>query len=200
MNPINSQIADLQPVKATVSKVPATGSGQPIRIRRLTAADTKAQASALSDLLVDGVRGGASLGFVWPMADDAAPAFWRAIAAAVDANERVLLVAEDDAGRLLGAVQVVLAQPTNQAHRADIAKLLVHQEARRQGVGRALMAAAEQEATAQGKQLLVLDTETGSAAELLYQGSGWQQAGAIPGYAAKPQGGLAGTSIYYKAL
>ena len=180
--------------------VPANSAKPQARVRQLSAADTTAQLPALGDLLLDCVRGGASLGFMWPMADESALQFWRGIASAVQAGERALLVAEDDAGHLLGAVQLVLTQPANQAHRGDVAKLLVHHQARRLGVGRALMAAAEQLAAAHGKTLLVLDTETGSVAEQLYQRSGWQPAGSIPGYAAKPQGGLAGTSLYYKQL
>ncbi len=42
-------------------------------------------------------------------------------------------------GAIVGTVQVVLKQPENQQHRADVAKMLVHRRARRRGLGAALM-------------------------------------------------------------
>ena len=68
----------------------------------------------------------------------------------------------------MGTVQIVFATPPNQPHRADIAKLLVSQSARGQGVGARLMEYAEQVSLAAGKTLLVLDTATGGAGERLY--------------------------------
>ncbi|HYN81558.1 MAG TPA: GNAT family N-acetyltransferase, partial [Gemmatimonadaceae bacterium] len=71
-----------------------------------------------------------------------AEAFWHSTSANVARGERVVLVAED-AGAIVGTVEVILDQPENQPHRGDIAKMLVHRRVRRQGVGAALLAAAE---------------------------------------------------------
>jgi GNAT superfamily N-acetyltransferase len=111
-----------------------------------------------------------------------------------------VIVAEDGEGVMLGTVQVVLGQPENQPHRGDVAKMLVHQRARKQGVGAALLAAAEQSARESGKTLLVLDTVTGSDGYRLYARHGWQRVGEIPNYALWPDGGLCPTTVFYKAL
>ena len=99
------------------------------------------------------------------------------------AGERGLLVAEDAQG-LCGTVQLVLDQPENQPHRADLSTILVHRRARRQGLGAALVRAAEAMARDGGKTLLVLDAVTGGDAARLYERLGWARVGAIPGYAA----------------
>lgn len=123
-----------------------------IAIRRLQSVED-AEVEGLADLLIDCVDGGASASFMYPLAPPKALAFWRRVAAGVAAGERALLVAEDDAG-IVGTVQLVLDQPENQPHRADLAKLLVHRRARRQGLGEALMRAAEEMARDCGKTLL----------------------------------------------
>jgi GNAT superfamily N-acetyltransferase len=97
-------------------------------------------------------------------------------------------------------VQLVLAQPDNQPHRADLAKMLVHRRARRRGVAQRLLLAAEAVALQRGKRLLVLDTVTGGDAERLYARLGWQRVGEIPGYALWPQGGLCSTTYFYRML
>ena len=168
-----------------------------VRLRRLQW-PTEADIAALSELLIDAVDGGASVSFMQPLTREKAADFWRQVASAVGAGERLLLVAEDSAG-LLGTVQLVLAQPENQPHRADLAKMLVHRRARRQGVGAALMQAAEQQARLAGKTLLVLDTASAEA-ERLYQRHGWVRVGVVPGYALWPQGGACDTVYYYKPL
>jgi GNAT superfamily N-acetyltransferase len=158
-----------------------------------------AELQALAEVLIDCVAGGASVGFMHPLAPERARAFWHGVAEGVARGERALLVAEDGAG-LCGTVQLVLAQPENQPHRADVSKMLVHRRARRGGVGEALLRAAEAEARAAGKTLLVLDTIAGGDAERLYRRLGWQSSGLIPDYALLPQGGLAATHVFYKRL
>src|SRR5262245_51404998 len=116
-----------------------------IRIRRLqTIGDREIQ--GLSEVLIDCVEGGASVSFMLPMTRAKAEAFWRTAGAGVARGERVVLVAEDAAGSIVGTVQVILAQPENQPHRGDLAKMLVHRRARRQGIGAALLVAAERRA------------------------------------------------------
>ena len=79
-----------------------------------------------------------------------------------------------------GTVQLVLKQPDNQPHRADLAKMLVHRRARRRGLGGALMQAAEAAARESGKTLLVLDAVTNGDAARLYERLGWERAGEFP--------------------
>jgi GNAT superfamily N-acetyltransferase len=168
-------------------------------LRELAALDD-AQLEGLAQLLIDCVEGGASVSFMHPLAPQRARAFWHDVAAGVARGERALLVAEDDAGAIVGSVQLVLAQPENQPHRADVAKMLVHRRARRRGLGAALMRAAEQRAQRAGKTLLVLDTVTGADGERLYARLGWQRCGVIPGYALWPDGGLCATTVMFKPL
>ena len=165
---------------------------------RLHALDD-AQLDGLADVLIDCVEGGASVSFMHPLTHDRALAFWRRVAQDVAAGQRALLVAEDAQG-LCGTVQLVLDQPENQPHRADLCKMLVHRRARRRGLGAALMRAAEATARECGKTLLVLDAVTGDDAARLYERLGWVRVGDIPGYALLPRGGPCSTTYYYRDL
>jgi GNAT superfamily N-acetyltransferase len=157
------------------------------------------ETNELSDVLIDCVEGGASVSFMLPIARGTAIAFWQGVAQGVARGERILVIAEDAAGSIVGTVQVIFAQAENQPHRADVAKMLVHRRARRHGVGAALLAAAESAALNAGKTLLVLDTASGDA-ERLYARLGWQRCGVIPDYALLPGGGLCDTTVFYRAL
>ena len=165
--------------------------------RRLHAVDD-AQIDDLAGVLIDCVEGGASVSFMHPLSRDRAVTFWRRVAEGVVAGERALLVAEDARG-VCGTVQLVLDQPENQPHRAELSKMLVHRRARRQGLGAALLRAAEATARECGKTLLVLDTASDDA-ERLYERMGWTRVGVIPGYALLPQGGLCRTTVFYRNL
>ncbi|SEI62289.1 GNAT family N-acetyltransferase [Paraburkholderia diazotrophica] len=173
---------------------------QAIRVRRVAAHEAARCVDDLADVLIDCVDGGASVSFMQPLARDKAVAFWRMIAGGVERGERALLIAEDGDGRIVGTVQLVLAQPDNQPHRADVAKMLVHRRARRRGVAQQLMAAADAVARDERKTVLVLDTVTGGDAERLYARAGWQRVGDVPKYALMPDGSLCGTTFYYKHL
>jgi GNAT superfamily N-acetyltransferase len=169
-----------------------------IRIRHLeTMAEREVQ--GLSDVLIDCVEGGASVSFMLPMTRAKAETFWRNAATSVARGERLVFAAEDEAGAIVGTAQIILAQPENQPHRGDLAKMLVHRRARRRGVGAALLAAAEDGARRSGKTLLVLDTASDDA-ERLYARQGWQRCGVIPDYALWPEGGFCPTTIYFKFL
>lgn len=167
-------------------------------IRRLAAVD-ETQVDELASVLIDCVEGGASVSFMSPLTRERAVAFWRHVARGVAAGHRAVVVAEDAAG-ICGTVQLVFDLPENQPHRADLAKMLVHRRARRQGLGAALVRAAEATARDCGKSLLVLDTVTGSDAERLYARLGWQRVGEIPRYALWPQGGFCSTTVFYRDL
>ncbi|MBM6594344.1 GNAT family N-acetyltransferase [Microvirga pudoricolor] len=176
-------------------------TGSTIRVAALTSQEAMSAIGALSAVLMDCVEGGASVSFMTPLTRERAEAFWRGVADGVERGGRLLLAAQDEAdGSIVGTVQVVFAEPENQPHRADIAKMLVHRRARRRGVGAMLMRAAEQAAGAAGKSLLVLDTVTGGDAERLYARLGWTRLGVIPDYALWPQGGLCDTTVFYKRV
>jgi ribosomal protein S18 acetylase RimI-like enzyme len=155
--------------------------------------------AALCEMLVEVVANGGSVSFMHPLALEAADAFWERSLAAAARGERVVLGAFDGE-RMVGTVTLLLDFPPNQPHRAEIAKLMTRVADRRRGVARALMQAAEREAVARARTLLVLDTAVDGGASTLYQGLGFTLAGVIPDYAFKPHGGLTGTLIYWKRL
>lgn len=169
-----------------------------IRIRSLEKIEAR-DLEGLCDVLVDCVEGGASVSFMYPMTRDKARAHWSSTAASLARGERLVLVAENAAGDIVGTTQVIFAQPENQPHRGDVAKMLVHRKARRQGVGEALLMAAERAALAAGKTVLVLDTASDEA-ERLYARRGWVPLGRIPNYALFPDGRPCATTVFYKLL
>jgi ribosomal protein S18 acetylase RimI-like enzyme len=157
------------------------------------------QLDGLAAVLVDCVAGGASVSYMAPFSHEDARGVFEAFAAEVEQGRRLLLAAFAS-GEVVGTVQVILAVPPNQPHRAEIAKLLVHRSARRRGIAERLMERAEAEARAEGKTLLVLDTVTGDAAERLYERLGWTRVGVIPGYALYPDGRPCDTTVFWKSL
>jgi GNAT superfamily N-acetyltransferase len=175
-----------------------------ITVRRIGADEAREHAAtlaqALADVLIDCVEGGASVSFMLPLAREQALDFWRGVLQATARKERALLVAETAASRIIGTVQLITALPDNQPHRADVAKMLVHRDARRRGVAAQLLAAVDQAAREEGKTVLVLDTVTGGDAERLYQRAGWQTVGTVPNYALMPDGAYCGTTFFHKQL
>jgi GNAT superfamily N-acetyltransferase len=167
------------------------------RVRRLYSL-SDADIEGLAAVLADCVEGGASVGFMQPFSLAQAAAWWRGLAADVESGRRALFVAEDEQG-MIGTVQLMLAQPDNQPHRADLCKMLVMRRARKRGIGGVLMDAAERSARVAGKTLLVLDTASQDA-ERLYARMGWTKLGVIPGYALLPEGGLCDTTYFYREL
>jgi GNAT superfamily N-acetyltransferase len=160
-----------------------------------------ADLEGLADVLHATVHAGGSVSFVLPFPIESALAFWRdRVLPAVRAGTRRVLVARIGS-RIVGTVQIDLGTPPNQPHRAEVLKMLVHPDARRQGIARALMLAIEEVARDAGRTLLTLDTVTGGPAETLYRSLGYVTVGVIPGYALPPQGtDLEPTTIMYKML
>jgi acetyltransferase len=169
-------------------------------IDALTAEAARAAIPHLSRLLEDAVESGASIGFLPPLGPTEAADYWAGVAAAVAEGTRVLLVAHDAGGDLVGSAQLALETRPNGRHRAEVMKVMVHRNSRRQGLGRALMLAAEAEARRRGRTTLFLDTRLGDAAEGLYRATGWTFAGSIPRYARSADGALDANAIYYKLL
>jgi GNAT superfamily N-acetyltransferase len=174
-------------------------TAEQIEIRRLAPAELREHLDGLAAVLVDCVEGGASVSYMAPFTHADAGAAFAGFAADVERGRRLLLAAFEG-GEVVGTVQVVYAWPPNQPHRADIAKLLVRRSARGRGIAQQLMARAEQEALAEGKTLLVLDTVTGDPAERLYEKLGWNRVGVIPNYALYPDGRPCATTVFWKAL
>ncbi len=172
-----------------------------VTIRRLARHEVHDHVEAMAEVLIDCVEGGASVSFMKPLSRERAQAFWRKVADEAARGERVVLVAVDeDVGRIVGTVQLILGLPENQPHRADVAKMLVHRSARRRGIAEQLMRALEQTALEEGRDLLVLDTVTGGDAERLYARLGWQRVGEVPRYALMPDGGFCSTTFFFKSL
>ncbi|GAA4848602.1 GNAT family N-acetyltransferase [Paenibacillus vulneris] len=149
----------------------------------------------LSKLLVDVVDGGASIGFLPPMAYEEAQKYWRNV---TEPNV-ILFVALWDR-QLAGTVQLQLCPKQNGLHRAEMAKLMTHPDYRNKGIGRLLMQTAERRALEEGRTLLVLDTREGDPSNHLYASLGYIQAGRIPDYAKSADGKLDATVIYYKQI
>ncbi len=170
----------------------------PVRIATLPSLGSR-EIADLGGVLIGCVEAGASVSFMLPMTRAKADAYWQGVAADVSRGETVVLAAFDAAATIVGTVSVQLRQPENQPHRADVAKMLVHPRARRQGIGAQLLAAAEAAAARAGKSLLVLDTASADA-ERLYARAGWCAVGQIPDYALWPGGGLCPTVVYYKRI
>jgi GNAT superfamily N-acetyltransferase len=169
-------------------------------VRRVGASEVASFVEPLADVLIDCVDGGASVSFMAPLSREKAVAFWRHVAGGVASGERVLLIAQDGAGRVLGTVQLLLSLPENQPHRAEVAKMLVHSAARRRGIAQRLLDAVDEEARKEGRTVLVLDAVTGGDAERLYERAGWQRVGVIPKYALMPNGDFCATTFFYKHL
>ncbi len=169
-------------------------------IRELDGAEALARVDELADVLRDCVEGGASVGFMLPLAQGRPEAFWRRVADSVAAGDRHLFVSEDEKGRICGTLSLVIDMPENQPHRADVSKMLVHRRARRQGIAERLLRALEAKARELSKTTLVLDTVTGSDASRLYERLGWQRVGDIANYALMPDGALCSTTYYVLPL
>ncbi|WP_346827522.1 GNAT family N-acetyltransferase [Serratia inhibens] len=171
-----------------------------IEIQQLNDDEVQNALPELAEMLQASVSQGASIGFVMPFTLEQAQAFWRRLLPAIEREERILLVARQ-AGRVVGTVQLLLDMPDNGRHRAEVVKLMVHPQARRQGIARELMLQIQQRAIQHQRHLLVLDTLTGDTAEGMYRQLGFQLAGSIPQYARASNGSaLDATSYMYKLL
>jgi GNAT superfamily N-acetyltransferase len=170
-----------------------------VEIQRLTATEGHRYVAALAGVLLDCVQGGASVSFMASLTKAEAEAFFEKVVDGVQRGERILLGAFIDS-QLVGTVQIILATPPNQPHRADVAKLLVLRSARKQGVGARLMESVDEASRQAGKTLLVLDTVTGDLAERLYTRLGWNKVGVIPNYALYPDGRYCDTTVFWKQV
>jgi GNAT superfamily N-acetyltransferase len=170
-----------------------------LELHRLDGPAFEAAIPDLAAILADAVAGGASVGFLLPFTADDAAVWWRGLEGDVARGSVIVIVAHVE-GRIVGTAQLRLVQLPNGRHRAEVAKVLVHRSARRQGIASALMREIERIAVAEGRTLLVLDTIAESEAEPLYLKLGWTRAGEIPRYAGMPDGELRPTVVFYRDL
>jgi GNAT superfamily N-acetyltransferase len=168
-------------------------------IEELTPDALEAVLPELAGVLHASVHAGASIGFVLPFSPTEAAAFWRGVLPAMRSGERLMLVARLD-GRIVGTAALVLVMTPNGRHRAEVAKVMVHPEARRRGIAARLMQAVEAAARRHGRTLLLLDTTTGRDAERLYTALGYATIGTVAAYANDPDGTLHPTTIMAKDL
>ncbi|MEJ6007654.1 GNAT family N-acetyltransferase [Paucibacter sp. AS339] len=156
----------------------------------------------LCELLTDSVHRGASLGFLAPLSRYAALEYWHGVFARLGPRHKLWVACSGEGpdARLLGAVQLSLCPLANAHHRGEVQHLMVHSQARGQGLASRLMTRLECTALAHGRSLLVLETQSGSQAEAVYAHLGWQRVGEIPDYGACAEGQLQGAALYYKRL
>lgn len=153
----------------------------------------------LSDLLINSVESGASVGFLPPLKNEDAQRYWDTVDNAI-LNKSLLVLLATEAGRVLGAVQLAITDKPNGRHRGEVQKLMVHTDTRGKGLGKQLMLAIEQAALDSGRSLLVLDTRKDDVASALYRKIGYIEAGQIPGFARSANGELHTTCYFYKQL
>jgi ribosomal protein S18 acetylase RimI-like enzyme len=168
-------------------------------IEQLSATQAQPLLAALTEVLQGCVADGASVGFIDAGDRAAMERFWQDKIFSLASGDNQLLVAWQQ-GVIVATVMVGFSAMPNGRHRAEISKLLVHPDARRQGIARRLMQQAEQLAIEQGKTLLVLDTRSGDVATDLYLSMDWQIAGSIPLYAESTEGALDATTVMYKVV
>jgi acetyltransferase len=168
-----------------------------VTIRRV-AGNSDAPRDGLCALLVDCVDNGASVGFLAPLGHGTALKYWTKVIRALD--DGLLLWIAEEGGELVGSVQVDPCMKENGLHRGELQKLLVLKSHRGRGIAKRLLDTAEAYASAQGRRLLVLDTQSGSVAETVYRRLGWSRGGEIPDYAVTPSGELHPTTYYFKRI
>ena len=184
-----------------VGMVPSPdGPLEPV-IEELTNGAYAAAIPELAALLVDAVEGGASVNFLAGVTADEAAAWWSERIPQVADGTITAVVARDRAtGRIIGSTILIRSRNPNAPHRAEVGKVIVHRSARRRGLGRALMAAIEARARADGRWLLILDTTVGTPADAMYRATGWQVLGTMPNHAYRSDGVLSDTTYFWKDL
>lgn len=168
-----------------------------VNIRQIIDGDTNTL-NALSLLLIDSVEGGASVGFLSPLKQEMAEQYWQGMLASL--GEALVLWIAEEAGLIVGSVQLALCTKENGRHRAEVQKLFVLSTHRGRGIASQLLNTLEDFALQAGRTLLVLDTQAGSPAEKVYQHFHWTRLGEIPSYALSPDGTLHPTAYYYKQI
>ena len=174
---------------------PLTG----IAVQRLDAAAAASAVPRLAAVLKGCVDAGASVAFHAPLSTARARAHWKSIASHAAMGQAILFAAWSE-GVLVGTVTLRLETAENQAHRAEVQQLLVAPEARRRGIARMLLRAAERAAVDTGRDLLVLHAPSDGEAEPLFASEAWQRMGMIPDYARTADGISQAVAFSWKRL
>ena len=164
-------------------------------VERVTGEVSTSDLSDLVDVLIDCIADGASLGWPGVPPRTEIDAWWRSTLADPLVET---WISRSNAGRILGTVSLQLVDRASARHRAEVMTLVVHRDARGRGIAKDLMIVLEAYARADGRSLLLLDTETGSLAESLYQKWGWKRLAEIDGYALSADGSLAPATVMVK--
>lgn len=168
-------------------------------ITHFTAGQLRAMLDQFVTMLKLTVDNGASIGWLPPISEDDATVYWHTVAEQFEAGNKILIVAQQDE-HIVGAVQLGLESRENGNHRAEVQKLMVHPDYRRQGIARQLMAEIDPAAKSANRSLLVLDVRKSDPAETLYQKMGYIHVGNIPAYARSTETQFDDTAYYYKPL
>jgi acetyltransferase len=171
----------------------------PIGIRAVASTELKLLEPALSDLLVDAVANGASLGFLAPLSQEHARSYWLSLRREMLAGTRLLLVA-NEGDHVVGSGQLVLPSWPNARHRAELQKLFVASTMRGCGIGKLLMMALHGAARTRGRSLILLGARRGAPAEQFYRSLGYREVGVVPGFATGPAGERYDNVSFYKEL
>jgi GNAT superfamily N-acetyltransferase len=181
----------------------------PATVRELDADEYRAAIPALATLIVDAVDSGAGVNFLAGVTHAEAAGWWTeridlirrgVISAFVALDDETIEGATTEGATIVGSTLLIRSTNPNSPHRAEIAKVLVLQSARRRGIATALMAAAESRARTDGRWMLMLDTVTGSAADTFYRVTGWNELGIMPNHALTPDGTPTATTFFWKDL
>lgn len=149
----------------------------------------------LSEMLIEVVNDGASIGFLPPLTEEEARAYFESVI-----DQSTLLLVAKFKKVIVGSIQLQLATKPNASHRSEIAKLMTHPKFRRKGIGRLLMNKAEELARENSRSLIILDTREDDPSNILYSSLNYIEAGRIPKYAMSANGQLETTVYYYKCL
>ena len=109
-----------------------------IEIRVLTAEPNTLE--MLTQMLLEVVTNGGSVGFMHPLEHGQAAAFWEAALVGAARGERIVFGAWDG-DLLVSTVSLLLECPPNQPHRAEIAKMMTRVSHRGRGIASSLLRA-----------------------------------------------------------
>ncbi|WP_042223453.1 GNAT family N-acetyltransferase [Oceanobacillus manasiensis] len=149
----------------------------------------------LATLFQKVVAEGAALNYLHPMQYNIAINYWKDV---VSEQVRLFICLLD--GKVVGTIQLHLADKENGQHRAEMAKLMTDPDTRRKGVARKLLQHAEQAAKQEKRSLILLDTAKGSSANILYQSEGYILFGQVPAYSQDAFGNYKDNNFYYKEI
>ncbi|KPM36434.1 hypothetical protein AK830_g10135 [Neonectria ditissima] len=128
--------------------------------------------------------------FLPPLSHEKLLAWWKERIAEVNDGKRLIfiLLNESEPGsrakgaEVMGVVMLSMPYSETGPFRGFVEKLLVLKSFRGRGGARTLLAVLEAEAVKRGRFMLLLDTETGSAAEEVFKKVGYVELGQIPKY------------------